>query len=80
MGHNLLFDIGFTLMILGTLLVFAVGLLLVLRHGEGAKGGALLMIGPFPLVLGSDATTVKALMMIAIALLAMFLVMNVLLA
>jgi uncharacterized membrane protein len=80
MGQNILFDIGFTLMILGTLLVFAVGVLLVLRQGKGAKGGGIIMIGPFPLILGSDAKTVKALVIIAVALIAMFLVMNILLA
>jgi uncharacterized membrane protein len=80
MGQNLLFDIGFTLMILGTLLVFAVGVLLVLRHGRGVRGGGIIMFGPFPLIFGSDAKTVKALVIIATALMALFLVMNVLLA
>jgi len=80
MGQNLLFDIGFTLMILGTLLVFAVGVLLVLRQGKGMRGGGIIMIGPFPLIFGSDAKTVKTLVIIAIVLMALFLVMNVLLA
>jgi uncharacterized protein (TIGR00304 family) len=80
MGQNLLFDIGFTLMILGTLLVFAVGVLLVLRQGKGARGGGIIMIGPFPIVFGSDAETVKALVLVAVALMVGFLVMNVLLA
>lgn len=80
MGQNLLFDIGFTLMILGTLLVFAVGVLLVLRHGKGVRGGGIIMFGPFPLIFGSDAKTVRALVIIATALMALFLVMNVLLA
>lgn len=38
------------------------------------------MIGPFPLIFGSDAKTVKTLVIIAIVLMALFLVMNVLLA
>ena len=80
MGQNLLFDIGFTLMILGTLLVFAVGVLLVLRQGKGVRGGGIIMIGPFPIVFGSDAKTVKALVLVAVALMVGFLVMNVLLA
>ncbi|MCW4038549.1 MAG: DUF131 domain-containing protein [Candidatus Bathyarchaeota archaeon] len=80
MGQNLLFDIGFTLMILGTLLVFAVGVLLVLRQEKGARGGGIIMIGPFPIVFGSDAKTVKALVLVAVALMVGFLVMNVLLA
>ena len=80
MGQNLLFDIGFTLMILGTLLVFAVGVLLVLRQGKGARGGGIIMIGPFPIVFGSDAKTVKALVLVAVALMVGFLVMNILLA
>ena len=80
MGQNLLFDIGFTLMILGTLLVFAVGVLLVLRQGKGARGGGIIMIGPFPIVFGSDAKTVKALVLVAVALMVGFFVMNVLLA
>jgi uncharacterized protein (TIGR00304 family) len=80
MAQNLLFDIGFTLMILGTLLVFAVGILLVLRQGKGARGGGIIMIGPFPIVFGSDAKTVKTLVLVAVALMVGFLVMNVLLA
>lgn len=80
MSQNLLFDIGFTLMLLGTLLVFAVGVLLVLRQGKGARGGGIIMIGPFPIIFGSDAKTVKILVLVAVALIVGFLLMNVLLA
>lgn len=67
-------------MLLGTLLVFAVGVLLVLRQGKGARGGGIIMIGPFPIIFGSDAKTVKILVLVAVALIVGFLLMNVLLA
>ena len=78
MGQNLLFDIGFTLTILGTVVVFVAAMLFLLRRGQGARGGGIIMIGPIPIVFGSDAQTVKALIVFAAVLMAVFFVVNLL--
>jgi uncharacterized membrane protein len=78
MGQHLLFDIGFTLTILGALIIVVATLLFLLRRGGGARGGGIIMIGPVPIVFGSDAQTVKALIVFAAVLMAVFLIMNLL--
>jgi uncharacterized protein (TIGR00304 family) len=61
---------------LGVVLIFA-GIVLALlalllseaRSGKlGAPGGAVILVGPIPIVFGSDRQTVKALMVVAIIL------------
>ena len=65
-----------SIVLLGTLLIFA-GLALAflalvlpaIRSGKAqARGGAVILIGPFPIVFGSDRQTVKALLVLAIIL------------
>ena len=73
MGQHLLFDIGFTLTILGALVIVVATLLFLLR-----RGGGIIMIGPVPIVFGSDAQTVKALIVFAAILMAVVLIMNLL--
>jgi uncharacterized protein (TIGR00304 family) len=80
MGQNLLFDIGFTLTILGAITIFVAALFFMLRRGRSARGGGIIMIGPIPIVFGSDAQTVKVLIVFAAVLMAVFFVMNLLLA
>ena len=66
MGQDLLFDLGFMLMILGVAISFIAAILLVFRGAKGrARGGGIIMIGPFPIIFGSDAKTVKVLIIIA---------------
>lgn len=78
MGQHLLFDIGFTLTILGVLIIVVATLLFLLRRGSGVRGGGIIMIGPVPIVFGSDAQTVKVLIVFAAILMAMFFIMNIL--
>ena len=74
MGQNPLFDLGFMLMILGVAISFIAAILLVFRGAKGrARGGGIIMIGPFPIIFGSDAKTVKVLIVIAIFLMAVYL-------
>ncbi|RLF14773.1 MAG: hypothetical protein DRJ97_05625 [Thermoprotei archaeon] len=41
---------------------------MALRGGEKVKGGGVVLLGPIPIVFGSDASAVKALLILAIAL------------
>ena len=52
-----LFELGFLLFIAGFILVFVSALLLA--GGGRARGGGLVLIGPFPIVFGSDTGVVK---------------------
>jgi uncharacterized protein (TIGR00304 family) len=72
---NLVFTIGLVLALAG----FAVGILavvfVILRSARGtgqARGGGVVMIGPIPIVFGTDRESAKILMLLAIVLMVMF--------
>ncbi|MEM2126133.1 MAG: DUF131 domain-containing protein [Candidatus Methanosuratincola sp.] len=56
-----------SLVLFGTFLIIAGLMLLALRNKEKVEGGALIMIGPIPIVLGSSARVVKALIILGVA-------------
>ncbi|MDH5810863.1 MAG: DUF131 domain-containing protein [Candidatus Methanomethylicaceae archaeon] len=56
-----------SLVLFGTFLIIAGLMLLALRNKEKVEGGALIMIGPIPIVLGSSARVVKALIILGFA-------------
>ncbi|MEM4405427.1 MAG: DUF131 domain-containing protein [Candidatus Methanomethylicaceae archaeon] len=58
-----------SLVLFGTFLIIAGLMLLALRNKEKVEGGALIMIGPIPVVLGSSARVVKALIILGVAIL-----------
>lgn len=66
------------IVLVGTLLILAGFILALLalvipavRRGQvKARGGAVILIGPFPIVLGSDRQTAKGLLVLAILLVA----------
>ena len=66
---NALYDLGFTLVI-GGIVIIAVAFLLNLisgdkRKGE-ARGGGVIMIGPVPIVFGTDKRSVKIVLVLSI--------------
>jgi len=66
----LLFAAAFIMVVVGVLLIF-VGSLREARRSSGKeeiRGGAAVIIGPVPIVVGSDAETVKWLTVLAIVL------------
>ncbi len=77
MADITLANTGLILIILGFLLAFVAVILLALK-GKGSngqtRGAGLLLIGPIPIVFGSDRESVKTLMILAIALIAVLLV------
>jgi uncharacterized protein (TIGR00304 family) len=64
-------SLGLVLVIMGFVLAFVAVILLALRgRGTGGqtKGAGILLIGPIPIVFGSDRDSVRTLMILAIVL------------
>jgi uncharacterized protein (TIGR00304 family) len=64
-------DVGFLLVIIGFALALIGMVILVVRspRGQGsAKGAGVLLIGPIPIVFGTDKQSVKLVMILAIVL------------
>ena len=75
MADDLIFSIGLLLAIAG----FAVGILAfiiaILKSGRGAeqvRGGGVVMIGPVPIIFGTDKESARVLILFAIVLMAIF--------
>jgi uncharacterized protein (TIGR00304 family) len=76
-----LWSIGFGLILLGFALAFIAMIWLVLsgRKGGGSKvkGGGAIIIGPIPIIFGTDKESVKVILILSIALVALLLVLMV---
>jgi uncharacterized protein (TIGR00304 family) len=62
---------GVLLVLIGILLIFAGMLSFAVRGGEGkaeVRGGGVVLIGPFPIVFGSDAQSVKTVLLLTLLL------------
>ncbi len=70
-GAEKLFAIGFILIIAGALVVTAAALMAALRSGGEGRYGAVILIGPIPIIVGSDSSTVKLAIIGAIILMAL---------
>jgi len=76
----LLWSLGVVLVFVGFVLSFVAVVLLVLsglkgKKSEGkARGGGVIVIGPFPVVFGTDKESVKILLLLSIVLVALLLV------
>lgn len=81
MADQSLWSIGFGLILLGFALVFIAMIWLVLsgRKGGGSKvkGGGAIIIGPIPIIFGTDKESVKVILILSIALVALLLVLMV---
>jgi len=67
----LLFNVGSFLILVGFILASIVLILLILKSlkGEGkVRGGGAIIIGPFPIVFGTDKEAVKMLLMLSVVL------------
>jgi uncharacterized protein (TIGR00304 family) len=69
-------NIGLMLVVIGLVLAFVAVILLAIR-GRGAdgrsRGAGIVLIGPIPIVFGSDRESVRILMVLAIVLIAVVL-------
>ena len=80
MNGQLLWTVGFILILAGFVVVFVAALLLFFRalRGKGrVRGGGVVMIGPFPIVFGTDKESVKTLLLLSIALIAFVLILTI---
>lgn len=69
-------EVGFALVIFGFVLAFVAMILFVVRSantGGKGRGGGVLLIGPIPIIFGTDRDSVKVLMTLAIILIAVVL-------
>ncbi|MCW3985568.1 MAG: DUF131 domain-containing protein [Candidatus Bathyarchaeota archaeon] len=74
---TLLSTLGFMLILAGVIVVFIAVIFLLFSSTNGEKkvgGGGAIIIGPFPIVFGTDRRTVKALFVLSIILVVLFLV------
>jgi len=72
--------VGFILILAGFVMVFIAALLLFFKalRGKGrVRGGGVVMIGPFPIVFGTNKESVKILLLLSIALIAFVLILAV---
>ena len=80
MNGQLLFTVGFILIPAGFVMVFVAVLLLFFKafRGKGrVRGGGVVMIGPFPIVFGTDKDSVKMLLLFSIALISFVLILTI---
>jgi len=71
-----LFNIGMMLFLAGFVIIFVATVLLIFATAKGnakIKGGGILIIGPFPIVFGTDKESVKTLLLLSIVLIALVL-------
>ncbi len=70
MDSSILYFLGLTLIFVGVLVLIFAAILVAARHGRNGKTktAGLIIIGPVPIVFGSDKKTVKTLMVLAIIL------------
>jgi len=67
---GLLYELGIIIIFIGIIIVIAAFVLLFLSSlkGGSVKGGGALIIGPFPIVFGSDRESVKTVLWLSIML------------
>lgn len=72
-----LWNIGVILISVGFLITFIAAVLLFFTASKGkgkVKGGGAVIIGPFPIIFGTDRESVKILLLLSIILIALLLV------
>jgi uncharacterized protein (TIGR00304 family) len=81
MADELLWNAGIALIFVGFAIAFIAALLLVfssVRSGRGkVRGGGAVIIGPIPIVFGTDKDSVKIILVLSIVLVALLLILTV---
>jgi uncharacterized protein (TIGR00304 family) len=81
MGAETLYGLGIALIIVGVIVVLVAILLLFISSIKGEakmKGGGAIIIGPFPIVFGTDKESIKMVLLLSIILTIMLVVITVL--
>jgi uncharacterized protein (TIGR00304 family) len=74
MSKQSLFNSGIALILMGFAIIFIAVVLLLLASAKSktkVRGGGAVIIGPLPIVFGTDEQSVKTLLILAIALIAL---------
>jgi uncharacterized protein (TIGR00304 family) len=78
MSDQLLFNLGVILVFTGFLIAFVAVILMFLTAKKGkVKGGGAVIIGPFPIVFGTDRESLKILLLLSIAIIVLMLIVTV---
>jgi len=77
LADQLLSNIGIALFLIGSLVSFIAMILLVLSGAKGGKGkvrgGGVVIIGPIPIIVGTDKESVKIILILSFVLVALLL-------
>jgi len=80
MSDQLLLSLGVILVFVGFLIAFVAVILMFFTttRGKGkVKGGGAVVIGPFPIVFGTDRESLKILLLLSIAIIVLMLIVTV---
>ena len=78
---DLMFEIGFGLTVIGLLVAFAAFILMIMagkKSNSQVRGGGILFIGPIPIIFGTDHESVRVIILLAIASIAMIAILMIL--
>jgi uncharacterized protein (TIGR00304 family) len=82
LNANFLSETGFALIILGVVLAFVAVILLSVRSqssGSKTRAGGVILIGPIPIIFGTDRESAKSVLVLAIVLMVAVLVIMIVL-
>ena len=80
MTDQLLFSVGAILIFAGFIIAFVAVILMFFATTRGrgkVRGGGAVIVGPFPIVFGTDRESVKMLLILSVALIALTLIVTV---
>ena len=80
-GGETLYELGIIIIFVGVIIVFVAFVLLFLSSIKSgrARGGGALIIGPFPIIFGSDKESVKTILWLSIALTVLLFIVSIML-
>jgi uncharacterized protein (TIGR00304 family) len=73
-------ETGFILILLGIIIVVVAFLLIILKNRNGKskiKGGGVILLGPIPIIFGTDKEAVKTIILLSILLIVTFLIASI---
>jgi uncharacterized protein (TIGR00304 family) len=82
MDLGTLFSIGLALVFVGVILIVIVAVLILISGSKGkrnVRGGGAIIIGPVPIIFGTDKKSVKTILILSIALTVLLIVLYVIL-
>jgi uncharacterized protein (TIGR00304 family) len=80
MDAETLYSLGSTLILVGVLIMVIATLLMFLSNAKGkgeARGGGAVIIGPVPIIFGTDKKSLKTVLLLAIALTILLIILTV---